>query len=100
MVVVIIISLLLPLAGCQEEGSSISEQTQIENLEKLCKLWGYVKYTHPAFLLGEKYWDEELLKLIPKVQKCKNDEETNKLLHEWFISLGVIDYGTNTPVPI
>jgi hypothetical protein len=34
-------------------------------LEKLCLVWGYVKYHHSAFLLGQKDWDEELLNLIP-----------------------------------
>jgi C-terminal processing protease CtpA/Prc len=101
LVVVLVISLFLPLAGCQEKReSSVSEQMQIENLEKLCRVWGYVKYTHPVFLLGEKDWDEELLKLIPQVQKCKNSKKVNQLLHDWFVSLGDIDYGTNSCVPI
>ena len=63
----------------------------MQNLEKLCKVWGYVKYNHPAFLLGEKDWDEELLNLIPVVSKAK-DDEVNDILHEWFVSLGEIDY--------
>lgn len=101
LVFVLVIILFPPLGGCHNEGeSSVSEQTQIENLEKLCRVWGYVKYTHPVFLLGEKDWDEELLKLIPQVQKCKNPEKVNKLLHEWFVSLGEIDYGTISRVPV
>ena len=57
-------------ASQQPAGNS---EVQVENLAKLCKVWGYVKYTHPVFLLGEKDWDEELLKLIPAVSKADSD---------------------------
>ena len=95
------ICLILPVAGCKEqEEDPPPEQLQVQNLEKLCKVWGYVKYTHPVFLLGEKDWDDELLKLIPEVRKCSDTEKVNKLLHDWFVGLGKIDYGTNIRVPI
>ena len=74
-------------------GNTVNSQ-KVENLEKLCKVWGYTKYNHPAFLFGEKDWDEELLNLIPVVSDAKADE-VNDILHEWFVSLGEIDYGTN-----
>ena len=80
----------------QPAGSS---EAQIENLTKLCKVWGYVKYTHPVFLLGEKDWDEELLKLIPAVSEADSDE-VNGILHEWVDSLGEVDYGTLNRVPL
>lgn len=75
-----------------------SSNTQTENLQKLCKVWGYVKYTHPVFLLGQKDWDAELLKLIPEVQAAKNDAQTNEILTNWFNELGPVDYGTNSRV--
>ena len=74
-------------------GNTVNSQ-KVENLEKLCLVWGYTKYNHPAFLFGEKDWDEELLNLIPVVSEAKSDE-VNDILHEWFVSLGEIDYGTN-----
>lgn len=83
-------------ASQQPAGSS---EAQVENLAKLCKVWGYVKYTHPVFLLGEKDWDEELLKLIPAVSKADPDE-VNRILHEWVVSLGEVDYGTLNRVPL
>ena len=76
-------------------GNTVNSQ-KIENLEKLCKVWGYTKYNHPAFLFGEKDWDEELLNLIPVVSEAKSDE-VNDILHEWFVGLGEIDYGTSRP---
>ena len=77
----------------------ISTDLQIRNLEKLCKVWGYVKYTHSVFLLGQKDWDEELLKLMPEVASADNEEDVNGILYDWFIKLGEIDYGTSVTVP-
>lgn len=79
-----------------ESPNSISTNTQTENLQKLCKVWGYVKYTHPVFLLGQKDWDAELLELIPEVQAAKNEAQTNEILTNWFNELGPVDYGTNS----
>lgn len=83
-------------AEVSDEKSRDSQQVQ--NLEKLCLVWGYTKYYHPAFLFGEKDWDEELLSLIPVVFEAK-ENEVNNILHEWFVSLGEIDYRTVNRVP-
>ena len=83
--------------GTNGEKTADSEYSQeVQNLEKLCKVWGYTKYNHPVFLLGEKDWDEELLNLIPVVFEAR-ENEVNDILHEWFISLGEINYGMSTP---
>lgn len=97
----LLMCLCLLLTSCapapqQPAGSS---EAQVENLAKLCKVWGYVKYTHPVFLLGEKDWDEELLKLIPAVSEADSDE-VNGILHEWVASFGEVDYGTLNRVPL
>lgn len=78
------------------DGKSVDSgySQEVQNLGKLCKVWGYTKYTHPAFLLGEKDWDEELLNLIPVVSEAR-EKEVNDILHEWFLGLREIDYGTN-----
>jgi C-terminal processing protease CtpA/Prc len=70
------------LAGCQP---SVSDETR--NLEKLAQVWGFAKYTHQAFLTGERCWDEELLNLIPVVRAAR-PRDINGILYDWFISLG------------
>ena len=86
-------------AGVEDKTAEASKYSrEVQNLEKLCKVWGYTKYNHPAFLLGQKDWDEELLNLIPIVSEAKEDE-VNGILHEWFVSLGEIDYKTISKVP-
>ena len=81
-------------AGTAGGGSETVYSQETQNLEKLCKVWGYVKYTHPVFLTGEKDWDAELIALIPQVRQAENSEETNKILNEWLLSLGEIKYKT------
>lgn len=78
-----------------EYQANASQETQ--NLAKLCKVWGYVKYYHPAFLFGNSDWDAELLTLIPGVSAAESDEAANALLHEWFVGLGEVDYKTRIP---
>ena len=76
-----------------------ADSPKVQNLEKLCKVWGYTKYNHPAFLLGQKDWDKELKKLIPVVSEAE-EEEVNNILHEWFVSLGEIDYGNSESITL
>ena len=65
--------------------TSIEIQTQ--NLHKLCKLWGFLKYTHLAFLSGERDWDDELLQLVPII-RFSAESEVNEILSDWYMSLG------------
>ena len=97
--VLLMICLMLTACAPAPQQPAGNSEAQVENLAKLCKVWGYVKYTHPVFLLGEKDWDEELLKLIPAVSEADSDE-VNGILHEWVDSLGEVDYGTLNRVPL
>lgn len=65
---------------------------QTRNLQKLCKVWGYVKYTHRSFLQGLNDYDQELLDLIPQIYAAASDEEVNIILYGWFVSLGDSGY--------
>ena len=97
--VAVLLCICMLFTSCTPAGQSVdsSENTvnsqKVENLEKLCLVWGYSKYRHPAFYTGEKDWDEELLALIPQVQEAKTDKETNQILYDWFESLGQADFG-------
>lgn len=82
-----------PIEVSDEKSTDLKYSQEVQNLEKLCKVWGYTKYYHPAFLFGEKDWDKELLTLIPQVQEAKSDKETNQILYDWFVALGETDFG-------
>jgi len=66
---------------------SATVEEQAANLQKLAMVWGFTKYTHLAFLTGERCWDAELLELIPIVQFAEPDD-VNDLLYSWFVRLG------------
>lgn len=88
------------LSGCAanqaEMDTNSSQEQEVENLEKLCKVWGYTKYTHPAFLVEGKDWDAELISLIPQVQEMNSSEEVNDLLNDWLLSLGEVEFESDT----
>ena len=88
------------LTGCTGQTASLTTQQsevsiaqQTERLMLLCRVWGYVKYRHPAYLLGQRDWDAGLLELIPQVQAACSTSEVSDLLLTWFTGLGEIDYG-------
>lgn len=79
-----------PTVGNQLHLNSVT-QAQSGSLEKLCRVWGYAKYYHPALAAGKLDCDKELLELIPKVLDAPEDET---LLLEWLESLGDAPEGT------
>lgn len=96
--VLLCVCLLFTSCASAAQKKSANYSQEVQNLEKLCRVWGYVKYTHPVFLKGEKDWDEELITLIPPVRHASDSEETNKILNEWLVSLGEIKYDSDKPV--
>ena len=55
---------------------SIAEQTKRRELKTLFKLWGKVKYFHPALAeRPEIDWDAALVGAIPRVRTAKTSDE-------------------------
>lgn len=48
---------------------------QIQNLSKLCKIWGLVKYKHPRVIDGSIDWDKSLLTLLELYNAKNFDQE-------------------------
>jgi len=64
--------------------STLSEQ-KIEDLAKLAKVWGFVKYHHPKVVAGELNWDHELFHVMQKILEDRSD--VNVILYEWVHNL-------------
>ena len=64
---------------------------QEENLYKLGKVWGYVKYHHPAVVAGEVDWDQALFDALPPVLDATSGEEANQALAQWLEEYPVPD---------
>ena len=78
-----------------DQGSQINIQNisseQINNLEILGKVWGFLKYHHPKIAAGDLNWDYELFRLLPNYLTTPDSNARDQLLIEWIDSLGMID---------
>jgi carboxyl-terminal processing protease len=63
---------------------------ETEKLSSLCKVWGFLKYYHPNVAKGDYNWDEQLLTILPKVEKANSKEELSKIYLDWIESLGTV----------
>ena len=63
----------------------------IEDLELLGRVWGFLKYHHPEIAKGNYNWDYELFRFLPDYLKVNNDAARDKLLIDWIDSLGELE---------
>lgn len=80
-------SAIFPEVYSEAQPNTSSTDVPVNNLIMLCKVWGFAKYTHPAFLTGEMCWDEELLGLIPIIFSA-DEGDVKDILYDWLLSLG------------
>lgn len=75
-----------------EEGSKFRidnfDSIQINNLFKICKIWGFLKYNHPEIAKGNLNWDYELFRILPTVNSNNFDEE----ILNWIKSVGKLNH--------
>ncbi|WP_342647449.1 S41 family peptidase [Mucilaginibacter sp. CSA2-8R] len=69
----------------------------ISDLVLLCKVWGMLKYHHPAVTKGQYNWDQELIKLLPSYEAVRNKVERNQVLLNLVKALGRVSKGTPFP---
>lgn len=55
----------------------------VDDLVVLGKVWGFLKYYHPAIAAGEYNWDFELFRVLPKVMAAKSKSDRNSILLGW-----------------
>ena len=83
-----------PLSNFTLTAADFEDPRTLDNLETLCRVWGYAKYHHPVFCdtLRRVDIDSALFALLPRVVHA--DRETrNRHLLDWVRSLG--DYTPN-----
>ena len=75
-----------------DQGSGIAlnrlSAQQITDLAEIGKLWGFLKYYHPAIAAGKHNWDYELFRIIPKVLNAKSKQDKQQVLYTWTSKLG------------
>jgi C-terminal processing protease CtpA/Prc len=65
-------------------------QQHIRDLELLGRIWGFLKYHHPAIAGGNYNWDYELFRFLPDYLKTNGYEQRDHLLLGWIDKLGNI----------
>lgn len=63
---------------------------QIQNLAKLGKVWGFLKYHHPLITKGERHWDYDLLRVLPSILSAPDRTTANASLAKWIEGLGPV----------
>lgn len=78
------------------EGSKViinnPTPARIADLALLGKVWGFLKYYHPAVAAGRFNWDFELFRFLPKYLEANDNRGRDKLLEGWIESLGDLPY--------
>ncbi|SET88376.1 S41 family peptidase [Hymenobacter actinosclerus] len=63
---------------------------QLENLAVLGRVWGFVKYYHPAVAAGNFNLDAELFRVLPAVLAAPDEPRRSQLLGAWVTRFGPV----------
>jgi C-terminal processing protease CtpA/Prc len=74
---------------------STLDAAQIDALVLTGKVWGFLKYHHPAITSGKKPWDFELLRRLPAILGARSSDHVRRLLVDWIDSLGPLEQCKN-----
>ncbi|BAU52078.1 S41 family peptidase [Mucilaginibacter gotjawali] len=81
----IAIILLLFFANTTFAQPTISDN---QKLASLCKVWGFLKYYHPAVATGKLDWDQALVDHIKLLPAVGTKEQLSSFYIDWIKSLG------------
>lgn len=80
--------------GALDTGSHVTfaapTPTQVSNLATLARVWGFLKYHHPAITAGQRQWDRDLLQVMPAIIAARDRNQANTVLRAWIESLGPV----------
>jgi len=87
--------ILVFLASLHAMGQTNSKQTPVLNasvkeLANLGKVWGLLKYHHPAVAKGVLDWDAELLKILPLYLQAADKNTHNQIILKMIKDLGPV----------
>ena len=74
-------------AGSKVEITNLTP-VQVENLVMLGKVWGFLKYHHPAIIAGKRHWDYDLFRVMSGVLAARDRASGQRALAAWVASLG------------
>jgi len=66
------------------------DKQKIDDLELLGRIWGFLKYHHPAIAAGNYNWDYELFRMLPEYLKANGNQQRDRILIKWIKKYGKI----------
>jgi hypothetical protein len=63
---------------------------QVSNLATLARVWGFLKYHHPAITSGQRHWDYDLFRIMPAVLAAPDRTRGNDAILAWIDKLGPV----------
>jgi len=66
------------------------DEQKINDLDLLGRIWGFLKYYHPAIAIGNYNWDYELFRILPEYLKITNNTKRDEFLLSWIEKYGII----------
>jgi hypothetical protein len=77
-----------------DKGSNIVfpelDGQKTDDLEFLGRIWGFMKYHHPAIAKGNCNWDYELFRILPDYLNANSNQQRDKILIKWIEQYGRI----------
>ena len=77
-----------------DDGSKIEilllDESTVNKFVLLGRVWGFLKYHHPAVAGGKRNWDYDLFRVLPSYTKAKSAEERDAILLDWIGKLGEV----------
>lgn len=77
--------------------SCFAALSEAEKLASLCRVWGFLKYYHPALAKGKKDWDKEFMNKVGAVCAARDKDELNTIYISWITSLGEVETLRHAP---
>jgi hypothetical protein len=74
--------------GSQIDFTSLTD-IQSRNLAILARVWGFLKYHHPAVTGGEHHWDYDLFRVMPQVLAAVDNASALSAISSWVGGLEV-----------
>jgi C-terminal processing protease CtpA/Prc len=72
---------------------------QTDHLAKLGRIWGFIKYHHPAVADGNFNMDYELFRVAAPYIAAKNDAERQRVLAQWLGKFGPVNKLSSGTIP-
>ena len=93
----LLVAILFVLSISQlKAANNVHKLTEVEKLSATAKLWGFLKYYHPAVANGSLDWDEHLLNKLDEVERSGTKKELSQVFLKWIEELGKVPNTENT----